>query len=158
MKRSCVRGSDAPQNRNRAHFRHMCSVNGGMFGRNAKGNDHQDCVPSYHRYASTERVLQSESGSGSDSLLPFTVPSGDKGWKLNWTYNCSNVGKRSQFQVYIIQEAQTSERSTQLNIKDFPVSVFGDSGSSTSHFQGTGTFNLDVNSECRWTVAVVGVA
>ena len=103
-------------------------------------------------------ALQSESGSGSDSLLPFTVPSGDKGWKLNWTYNCSNVGKRSQFQVYIIQEAQTSERSTQLNIKDFPVSVFGDSGSSTSHFQGTGTFNLDVNSECRWTVAVVGVA
>ena len=93
-------------------------------------------------------VLFSGSGSGIESTRPFTVPASAKGWHVNWTYNCASFGMAGNFDFDVYQ-------GTQLDFNDNGPNQVGMKGSGTEHYYDTGTFHLETNSECAWTLQAV---
>ena len=94
-------------------------------------------------------VIFSTSGSGIASTRPFTIPAGDKEWQINWSYNCAKFGGSGNFDY-------TVNQGTQPNYNDFGPNQLGASGHGIEHYYDHGTFNLQVNSECSWTIQVIG--
>lgn len=94
--------------------------------------------------------LLDQSGSGISSTAQFTVPVGAREWDLVWSYSCTGVqGPVGNFIVNVKGyggSAQTTDPGT---------NQIGASGNGTEHYFDAGTFNLEVNSECSWTVKVV---
>ena len=84
------------------------------------------------------------SGSGTKSTQMFTV--GDN-WTLNWNYDCSNFGEQGNFQVSAYDSGNSSEEDA-IN----PVNELGKSGSDTEYYHQAGTYYLQVNSECNWSL------
>ena len=88
------------------------------------------------------------SGSGTKNTTDFTVP--DE-WTLDYTYDCSNAGGQGNFQVF----AYNSDGS--LDPNGPTVNELGAKGdSSTAAHNDAGSKYLTINSECSWTVKVVG--
>jgi hypothetical protein len=96
--------------------------------------------------AHTPVVLWQQSGSGIQSGQQFTVPDGVKGWNEVWSYNCSGFGSRGNF-ITTINGSSSDTGNNQL----------GPGGSGTNYYYDTGTFSIDVNSECDWTDEAVTV-
>jgi len=96
-------------------------------------------------------VLWSQSGSGIQSGPQFTVPSGDKGWDEIWTYNCANFGSSGNFVSSITGYGNAAGTT------DTGTNQLGASGSGTNHYYDTGTFAIQINSECAWTEKVMTV-
>jgi len=92
------------------------------------------------------QALLNLTGSGTKSTQTFTA-GGD--WDLDWTYDCSNFGNQGNFQVMIYNKDGTM--STQL-----PVNQLGSKDSGVEHYHSGGSYYLEVNSECSWTVNVQG--
>lgn len=87
------------------------------------------------------QVLLSQKGSGAAGTAKFTVPTAAKGWRLAWSYSCASFGGRANFQVYI-------NRGTG---SDLGTKSVGHGGG----FYDSGTFYLQVTSECSWSIQAV---
>jgi hypothetical protein len=70
-------------------------------------------------------------------------------WQMHWTYDCSAFGYNGNFAVEIDQPPND------LSL-DFGPNELGPSGSGTDHYSDTGTFSLNVLSECNWTITITG--
>ncbi len=97
--------------------------------------------------ARTKETLLSISGSGTKSTKKFTVV-GE--WDLNWSYHCSDSGMNGIFQVYIYDNYGNPSFSNGL------INQSGASGSDTQYYHNPGTYYLEVNSMCSWTIEVKG--
>jgi hypothetical protein len=84
-------------------------------------------------------------GSGSKSTQLVRVSSE---WELHWTYDCSNLGSASNFQVYI-----HAKGGGLVMLND--VNQLAASGQGVEHYHTAGTFYFEVNSGCNWTMKVV---
>ena len=93
-------------------------------------------------------TLLSSSGTGTKSTQTFTTPSNS--WQLSYTYDCSDYGGQGNFQVYIM----TADGS--MSFENTGVNELGASGSDTEYYHTGGSYYLEVNSECSWTVNVKG--
>jgi hypothetical protein len=91
-------------------------------------------------------VVLSLSGSGSKSTRTITV---SNEWSLSWTYDCSNFGPQGNFQVFIYDADGTPSSATGIN-------QLGSRGSDTEYFHQGGNLYLEINSECRWSIKVLG--
>ncbi len=87
------------------------------------------------------------SGSGSKSTQTFTV---GKSWTLDWTYDCSNFGSKGNFQVYVY------DSNGNISFDNSGVNQLGSSGADTEYYHTAGSYYLEVNSECNWTISVKG--
>jgi hypothetical protein len=82
-------------------------------------------------------------GNGIQRTTKFTT-SGD--WRIDWTYDCSSFGTTGNFIVEV-----------QGDTLDVAVNQLGARGSgSAPEYTSPGTYYLEVNSECVWTVTVFG--
>jgi len=93
------------------------------------------------------QTLLDLAGSGTKSTQKFTAASD---WDLNWSYDCSNFGYKGNFQVYIYGGDGT------MSLQNVGVNQLGNKDSGVEHYHSGGTFYLEVNSECDWTVNVKG--
>lgn len=90
------------------------------------------------------KVLATFHGTGDENTPKFTV-SGS--WKLKWSYNCSSFGADGNF---IVLEDNSFSSGAQVNEE-------GKTGKgATWSYSDSGRHYLTVNSECNWTVKVVG--
>jgi hypothetical protein len=93
-------------------------------------------------------VLWHESGSGQASGPQFTVPAGARQWEEQYSFNCSNFGQAGNFATSITGYGNaaltTDTGANQLSI----------SGSAVDHYFDTGTFSIQVISECAWSIRV----
>jgi hypothetical protein len=94
-------------------------------------------------------VLQTETGSGGNTYPQFTVPAAASGWNIEWTYNCANFGTTGNFQIYINGFGAAADTT------DSGVNQLGAGSSGTDSNSDTGTFSIEVNSECNWSYKVV---
>lgn len=97
--------------------------------------------------SSAPKTLLDVSGTGTKSTNKFTA-GGD--WDLTWSYDCSNFsGGTGNFQVYLYGQNSS-------DLKGIPVNELGAKGNDVSHQHDSGTFYLEMNSECAWHVVVTG--
>jgi hypothetical protein len=88
--------------------------------------------------------LLAVSGSGTKTSGEFTT-SRDK-FQINYNFNCSSFGSQGNFQIYVYEGSA---------LVDVAVNDLAASGADTTfEYQGAGTFHLQMNSECTWTVEV----
>jgi len=93
-------------------------------------------------------VLWTASGQGATSGPQFTVPSTASGWIEQWSYDCSNFGSTGNFITSITGYANAAGTT------DAGVNELGASGSGSNYYYDSGTFSIQVNSECNWTESV----
>jgi hypothetical protein len=91
-------------------------------------------------------VVLSLNGSGDQSTQPFTVPSG-KEWAIGYDYDCSNFGFRGNFDW-------TVKQGTNVDLSDLGPNALGMTGNNVEYYYDSGTFNLQVQSECNWAIKV----
>jgi hypothetical protein len=96
-------------------------------------------------------VLWTMSGSGDQSGPEFTVPSTATGWNEEWSFDCSNFGSVGNFITDITGFGSASITT------DAGASQLGTSGAGANYHYDTGTFSIQVISECDWTETVVAV-
>jgi len=85
-------------------------------------------------------VLYSKTGSGIGSTPNFTT---DAEWQVQYTYDCANFGQQGNFAV-------TDE-------SDVLVNALAVGGSDVAYVHNSpGIHSLTVNSECNWTIKVIG--
>ncbi len=92
--------------------------------------------------------LLHQTGSGIASLPAFTVSSNATGWGLAWSYDCSgSFGGNGNFIVDIVRPGggYTSDPG---------VNELGTSGHAIEYYYDHGLFQLQINSECNWSVTV----
>ncbi|MDA8288790.1 MAG: hypothetical protein M0014_10145, partial [Actinomycetota bacterium] len=88
------------------------------------------------------------SGSGAPSTRPVTIPASDHAWQISWGYDCADVGGSGTFDYHVNQ-------GTQPDYQDFGPNQLGTGGQGIEHYYDRGTFNLQVNSECSWSIQVI---
>jgi hypothetical protein len=95
-----------------------------------------------------QTTLQSQDGSGSESLPQFTVPSSVKGWLIHYLVNCANFGQAGNFAISVknASDQPVAVAANQLGIR-------GVGGSTYFNFT-PGTYALSIGSECDWVVVV----
>jgi hypothetical protein len=91
------------------------------------------------------QTLLDISGSGIKSSQTFTT-SGD--WDISYTYDCSNFGYAGIFQVMVYTKEGI--------LSDLAANQSGMSGAETTYMHKAGTYYLEVNSTCDWTVQIKG--
>jgi hypothetical protein len=96
----------------------------------------------------TPVVLQTLSGSGIQNGPQFTVPSSANGWTIAWSYNCSSFGSSGDFIITVAGFGAAADTT------DVGVAELGTGQSGTSYNYDTGTFQLQVKSECNWNYTV----
>jgi hypothetical protein len=89
-------------------------------------------------------LLANITGSGIRSTRQFTVGSVAREWAIAWAFNCGSQG--SGIFNYFVEEG------TQPNIHDFGPNQLGVSNSGAEYYYDTGTFNLEVDSACNWSI------
>jgi hypothetical protein len=89
--------------------------------------------------AATTTFTSTEIGtSGSTGTFSMSGP-----WTMAWTFNCSNYGHAGNF-IVSVKQSPTDIGPNELSI----------SGTGTDYFYDTGTFSLEILSECRWSITV----
>ena len=96
-------------------------------------------------------TLWSMVGSGQESGPKFTVAAGASEWAESYRFNCSNFGGSGNFQTYITGYGNASLTT------DEGANQLAPSGKGTDYYYDTGTFSIQVNSECVWTIVVAAV-
>jgi hypothetical protein len=96
--------------------------------------------------SSAPKVLLDVQGTGTKSTNKFTA-GGD--WDLTWSYDCSSFGSQGNFQVILYGQNSS-------DLKGIPVNELGAKGNDVTHEHDSGTFYLEMNSECAWHVTVTG--
>lgn len=97
--------------------------------------------------AAAPQVLLSIKGSGTKTTQSFTAAGA---WDLSYTYDCSGFDDQGNFQVYVYNNDGS------MSFENAPVNELGSGGSDVEHYHTGGTFYLEVNSECSWSVTVKG--
>jgi hypothetical protein len=92
------------------------------------------------------RTLMDLYGSGTKTTARFTT--GD--WDLRYFYDCSTFGEEGDFQVFIY------DTDASISFTNSGVDERGKGGSEVDHYHSTGTFYLEVNSECSWHLQISG--
>jgi len=85
-------------------------------------------------------------GSGNVKTPDFTVL--DNTWGITWSYDCSKSGNFGNFIVSV--NGYGSAKGTQAQ----GINELGASGNGIDPVNDKGTFNLSIQSECNWTVAI----
>jgi len=101
----------------------------------------------------TPPTLLSISGSGIKTSKTFSWSGGSV--DLTYTFNCSNFGSQGNFQIYFY-----GANSFDPTLPDILANDLAKSGgdTTTEYLNGaTGPFHMEMNSECKWTVKVVGM-
>jgi len=93
------------------------------------------------------RTVLNITGSGAQSTANFNIPAAANGWRVAWSYDCSAFGSPGNFDYYVT-------KTSGLTL-DFGPNQLGSGGSGTEIYHDTGTFSLQVNSECNWTVQAI---
>lgn len=97
--------------------------------------------------AKVAQVLLDETGTGVKSTNKFTA-GGD--WDIVWSYDCTKfAGGTGNFQIYIYGKDSS-------DLKGVGANELGAKGNDVNHQHDTGTFFLQMNSECAWHVTVKG--
>lgn len=91
--------------------------------------------------------LLNQTGSGDASLQAFTVPSGATLWGIGWSYDCSGFGSRGNFIVNIVRPGGGFTSNQGVN-------ELGTSGHSVEYYYDHGPFQLEISSECNWSIKV----
>jgi len=94
-------------------------------------------------------TLWNTTGSGTVSGPQFTVSPSSKGWIEEWSYNCSNFGMSGNF-LTSIKGYGSSEFTA-----DSGTNQLGMSGSGTNHYYDSGTFSIEVISDCDWSETII---
>lgn len=101
--------------------------------------DDEPTVPASH-------ALLRQSGSGIANTAEFTVTAGS--FQVGYHYDCATFGYPGNFAVDLEQGG---------NEVDLLVNTLGMSAQDAAlAYDGPGTFHLAIDSECSWSVAVVG--
>lgn len=96
--------------------------------------------------AYTPTTLLEFSGSGIKKSYVFTTRGA---WRLDYAYDCSNFDDTGNF-IVTLYDASDGE------MQDVLVNELDSGGSDSTPVYSSGTFWLEVNSECGWTVQAVG--
>lgn len=113
-----------------------------------KSGSQNSSSPAASKSPTAMQTLLDISGSGTKSTLKFTA-GGD--WDLNWTYDCSGFsGGQGNFIVTVYNDGGS------ISYQNNGVNQLGKSDSGVEHYHNGGTFYLEVNSECSWTINVKG--
>lgn len=95
----------------------------------------------------TNHTVLNISGSGAQSTANFNIPAAAGGWRVAWSYDCTSFGSAGNFDY-------TVNKTSGITL-DFGPNQLGNGGSGTEIYHDTGTFNLQVISECNWTVQAI---
>lgn len=97
--------------------------------------------------ASADQTVLEVSGSGIKSTETFHV---EDDWDLRYSYDCSDLGAKGNFQVY---------EHTDGTLSGVLVNELGKSGEGVTHEHGgEGEKHLKVNSTCDWSLSVVDLS
>ena len=91
------------------------------------------------------KVLLDKSGTGINQTPKFTA-GGD--WEIDWSYDCTNFGSNGNFIITVYQGDGT--------LVGVAANQLGAKGSDVSNQHQSGTYYLEMNSECDWHVIVKG--
>ena len=95
--------------------------------------------------AGADTASYSSTQIGTSGSTPTFNQSGT--WTMSWNYNCSNFGSAGNFIVSVNQPAGSTTSDDGPN-------ELSTSGSGIDHYYDSGTFHLDVTSECNWNITV----
>jgi hypothetical protein len=95
------------------------------------------------------RVLFDIQGAGNDTIGRFPIAKVDTPWGVNWSYNCSKLGKKGGFDYTVV-----SIRGARPGPTDRGPHQTGMSGSGLERYDDSGTFGMAVTTECTWTVEI----
>jgi hypothetical protein len=101
-------------------------------------------APSSGASLSTPVTFSSETTGSTGNPQQFSVGGT---WTMSWTYDCTAFGSQGNFIVDINQPAGD-------DAEDIGPSELGTGSSGTDTYNDTGTFSLDVLSECSWSIAI----
>jgi hypothetical protein len=93
-------------------------------------------------------TVLSTGGSGDESLPQFTIPASARVWIIGWAYNCTNYGYEGNFITNITGYGSAAGTFT------LGQNQLGMGGSGADDYYNTGTFSIQVISECTWGVVV----
>ena len=96
-------------------------------------------------YENPRNPQLTQSGQGTASTAKFTVPAAAGGWRLAWSYSCAALGSTGNFIIYVNGGSGNDQGVNELGMK----------GSSVEHYYDTGTFYLQISSECNWSIQAV---
>lgn len=99
--------------------------------------------------STTGQVLLKVKGNGAKTTEKFTA-AGD--WDLAYTYDCSNFGTQGNFAVLVYGD------DGNLSLSNQGPNELGNKGNDVDHEHHGGTYYLDVNSECQWTIKVTSAS
>lgn len=103
-------------------------------------------VPPAQGSASVPQTLQSQNGTGSQALSPFTVPASDKGWLIHYLFNCASLGSMGNLRIDV--------QSTSGSTVDTAANLEGVNGGSTYYNDTPGTYRLQIYTACDWAAVV----
>jgi hypothetical protein len=92
-----------------------------------------------------------DSGSGDASEPQFTIPASSTEWWVAYTYDCSDYGYPGNF---ITDIKGYGKAASSFNVG---ANEIGMGSAGVDFYYDTGTFNIDVISECDWTLSVVAL-
>ena len=90
------------------------------------------------------RTLAVFTGSGTKKTKKFDVTSDD--WTIAYRYDCTSFGSQGNFQVFVYGDD---------GMPDVAVNELAAKGTDTTEEHQGGSFYLEINSECAWTVRVL---
>ena len=102
-------------------------------------------------------VLVTGAPAGADTTTFTSAQTGTSGqtpqfsqtgpWTMAWSYDCSAFGSAGNFIVNVNQPAGDP-------VSDIGANELGSGGAGTDSYVDAGTFSLNVNSECAWSITV----
>jgi hypothetical protein len=95
------------------------------------------------------RVLFDIQGAGNDTIGRFLIGTVATPWDVNWSYNCSKLGKKGSFN-YTIAFIQGDRPDT----NDLGPRQTAIRGSGAEHYHDAGTFGMTVATQCSWTIEI----
>lgn len=102
-------------------------------------------APTTPRPLAAATTLLNLQGSGIKRSAKFTA-GGD--WTIGYAYDCTSFGTSGNFIITVYDDAG--------GYADSAANEIGAKGSGTNPEYGGGTFYLEMNSECDWSVKVTG--
>jgi hypothetical protein len=93
-------------------------------------------------------ISQVKQGTGPETLSDFTVAANASEWDIDWEFDCKTTGGTGGFKVSVVGQGSSA------NTTDAGVTQSGAGTAGIDKNYDTGTFNLKVDSPCKWVVRV----
>jgi hypothetical protein len=94
------------------------------------------------------KTLLEDSGDFGNKTTKLFTPQG-KDWELQWSFDCASLGDSGNFNAKVMRKGGNDSPYA-------AVERINDRDSGTERYHDGGTFYLQVVSECRWDVKVLG--